>query len=201
MARVTTTGSGSGTERPSRAASDKAGSGRPGAPRQAAGKGVPAGRPADPKPVAKSTDDKPGTGGKAGDKPASTKASRPAPPKPSRQTPAAPPKAPRGSYIREVYQELRKVTWPTPKELSRMTQVVLATVVIFGFLIGGLDLLLSLIVKPIYSQIDSGAPSASPQPQFTPVPTSAGTPSAGATTSSGAASTITVSPPVPTATP
>jgi preprotein translocase subunit SecE len=100
---------------------------------------------------------------------------------------ATPARTDRASYVVEVYQELRKTTWPTPRELRRMTEVVIATVILFGLLIGGLDLLLSVIVKPLYTQIGS-TPASTAQPTFTPVPaitaTPAATAAAGATTSS-----------------
>jgi len=42
-------------------------------------------------------------------------------------------------FIREVYDELRKVVWPTWGELYRYTLVVLVTVDILGAFIGGVD--------------------------------------------------------------
>jgi preprotein translocase subunit SecE len=47
-----------------------------------------------------------------------------------------------GQFLREVYDELRKVVWPTWGELYRYTLVVLFTVVILGVFIGGVDYLL-----------------------------------------------------------
>jgi len=67
--------------------------------------------------------------------------------------PAVPPRPERGdNYFKEVYQELRKVSWPTRGELLRMTQVVLATVVLFSVVIGLADLILSVVVKQLYTQ-------------------------------------------------
>lgn len=48
----------------------------------------------------------------------------------------------RSGFIREVYEELRKVVWPTWGELYRYTLVVLVTVAILGLFIGGVDYLL-----------------------------------------------------------
>ncbi|HKW70709.1 MAG TPA: preprotein translocase subunit SecE [Candidatus Dormibacteraeota bacterium] len=48
-----------------------------------------------------------------------------------------------GQFLREVYDELRKVVWPTPGELYRYTLVVLFTVVLLGIFIGGTDYFLS----------------------------------------------------------
>ena len=75
------------------------------------------------------------------------KAKAPSRPDPRRLTP---PKAERGNYFVEVYQELRKVSWPKGNELRRMTSVVVLTVLIFSLIIGGVDLILSIIVKPLY---------------------------------------------------
>jgi preprotein translocase subunit SecE len=52
---------------------------------------------------------------------------------------------------REIASELSKVVWPTWPELVRMTGVVIVTVIIFSILIGGADLLLSVVVKQLYS--------------------------------------------------
>ena len=70
----------------------------------------------------------------------------------SRRPPAAPPRVERSNYFAEVYQELKKVSWPNRVELVRMTQIVIATVVIFAFLIGGVDFLLSLAVRQLYNK-------------------------------------------------
>ena len=45
-------------------------------------------------------------------------------------------------FLRDVYDELRKVVWPTPGELYRYTLVVIFTVVVLGVFIGGVDYLL-----------------------------------------------------------
>ncbi|WP_315168360.1 preprotein translocase subunit SecE [Metaclostridioides mangenotii] len=54
-------------------------------------------------------------------------------------------------YLKETRQELKRVTWPTGKELFKNTGVVLAVVVSFTIIVWGLDTglswLLSLIVK------------------------------------------------------
>ena len=72
---------------------------------------------------------------------------------PSKQrTPVAAPRAERGNYFVEVWQELKKVSWPTRVELTRMTQIVLTTVIIFALLIGAVDLILSVVVKQLYVQ-------------------------------------------------
>ncbi len=52
-----------------------------------------------------------------------------------------------GQFLREVYDELRKVVWPTGGELYRYTLVVIFTVIILGVFIGGTDFLLSEAAK------------------------------------------------------
>jgi preprotein translocase subunit SecE len=52
-----------------------------------------------------------------------------------------------GRFLREVYDELRKVVWPTPGELYRYTLVVIFTVLVLGLFIGGTDFLLGQITK------------------------------------------------------
>ena len=52
-----------------------------------------------------------------------------------------------GRFLRDVYDELRKVVWPTWGELYRYTLVVIATVIILGGFIGGVDYGLTLILR------------------------------------------------------
>jgi preprotein translocase subunit SecE len=65
-------------------------------------------------------------------------------------------------YFRGVAEELRKVVWPERPELLRMTGIVIATVLLFGALIGGTDYLLSLGVSHVYSS--SSVVTATPTP-------------------------------------
>lgn len=44
-------------------------------------------------------------------------------------------------FLKEVKAELTKVVWPTRDQVIRFTLVVIAVSVIFGFYIGGLDLI------------------------------------------------------------
>ena len=52
-----------------------------------------------------------------------------------------------GRFIREVFDELRKVVWPTWGELYRYTLVVIVTVAILGVFIGGVDYGISEILR------------------------------------------------------
>jgi len=55
------------------------------------------------------------------------------------------------SFLSEVRTELKKVTWPSRKEVYQTTLVVIATSVFFGFYLWALDLgfsrVLSLVLK------------------------------------------------------
>ena len=50
-------------------------------------------------------------------------------------------------FLRDVYDELRKVVWPTGGELYRYTLVVVFTVLLLGLFIGGTDFFLSEAAK------------------------------------------------------
>jgi preprotein translocase subunit SecE len=52
-----------------------------------------------------------------------------------------------GRFLREVYEELRKVVWPTAGELYRYTLVVIFTVAILGAFIGGADFILGEVAR------------------------------------------------------
>lgn len=54
-----------------------------------------------------------------------------------------------GRFLREVFEELRKVVWPTAGELYRYTLVVLFTVVLLGIFIGGTDYLLEQLARRV----------------------------------------------------
>lgn len=45
------------------------------------------------------------------------------------------------SFLQETQNELKKVVWPTQKEVIRLTLLVIAVSLIVGMYIGGLDLL------------------------------------------------------------
>ena len=52
-------------------------------------------------------------------------------------------------FLREVYEELRKVVWPTGPELYRYTLVVIFTVLFLGIFIGGVDYLLGGVAQRV----------------------------------------------------
>jgi len=75
-------------------------------------------------------------------------------------------------YFRGVWEELKKVVWPTRDELLRMTGIVIATVLLFAVIIGGADYILSLGVKQaVTQQAAATTPLPTTVPVTTPVPT------------------------------
>ena len=62
-----------------------------------------------------------------------------------REEPTAQPGA--FQFLREVYDELRKVVWPTWGELYRYTLIVIFTVALLGSFIGGVDYGLGELTK------------------------------------------------------
>ncbi len=46
-----------------------------------------------------------------------------------------------GQFLGDVRSELRKVVWPTPEQLTRLTVITIALSVAMGFLLGGVDYL------------------------------------------------------------
>lgn len=50
-------------------------------------------------------------------------------------------------YIKGVFEELRRVTWPSFNEVNRYTWTVLMTVVLFGIFFGIVDLGFSTLIN------------------------------------------------------
>ena len=64
---------------------------------------------------------------------------------------------PLARFMREVYDELRKVVWPTGGELYRYTLVVVATVIVIAAFIGAVDYAVGELVKRyVYSGVTPG---------------------------------------------
>jgi len=51
------------------------------------------------------------------------------------------------AFLTEVRSELKKSTWPSRKEVSSTTLVVIATSIFFGFYLWGLDLVFSRVLS------------------------------------------------------
>lgn len=54
-------------------------------------------------------------------------------------------------FLKEVRQELRKVIWPTRKELATYTVVVLVTVVVLTSYVFGLDVVFSRFILNVFT--------------------------------------------------
>ena len=50
-------------------------------------------------------------------------------------------------FLREVRSELEKIVWPTRKETTRLTSLVILLSLIVGIYVGGLDFLFTSIVN------------------------------------------------------
>jgi preprotein translocase subunit SecE len=61
------------------------------------------------------------------------------------------------TFLTQVRNELERVTWPTQREVYATTIVVVATSVIFGLYLWGIDLLLSQAVSWIFRMMGAGA--------------------------------------------
>jgi preprotein translocase subunit SecE len=53
----------------------------------------------------------------------------------------------RFKFFRDIFAELKKVTWPTWRQTAYLTTVVIVTCMTVGLLLGGLDYGLSEAVK------------------------------------------------------
>jgi preprotein translocase subunit SecE len=49
-------------------------------------------------------------------------------------------------WWRETVGELRKVTWPTPREAWRLTKIVIMVMIVMGVILGGLDFLFTKLI-------------------------------------------------------
>jgi preprotein translocase subunit SecE len=50
-------------------------------------------------------------------------------------------------WVMDIISELRKVTWPTRAETAHLTIVVIVVSILFGVLLGGVDLIFSWFVE------------------------------------------------------
>jgi preprotein translocase SecE subunit len=50
------------------------------------------------------------------------------------------------NYLQEVLVELKKTTWPTKEEATRLTLVVIVVITVLGAYMGALDYILSAVV-------------------------------------------------------
>lgn len=54
-------------------------------------------------------------------------------------------------YIKGVFQELKRVNWPTFSEVNRYTWTVIVMVILFGLYFGGVDLGFSTLINWLIS--------------------------------------------------
>jgi preprotein translocase subunit SecE len=54
-----------------------------------------------------------------------------------------------GEYLNDTRAELRKVVWPTREQAQTLTIIVLIVVVAMTMLLGGMDFILSIVLKLI----------------------------------------------------
>ena len=52
-------------------------------------------------------------------------------------------------FLRETQDELRKVTWPTRAEVTRLTGVVIIVSLAVGLFVGGLDFIFAQILQQV----------------------------------------------------
>ena len=57
-----------------------------------------------------------------------------------------------GEFFAEVRAEMKRVTWPTQKEVYATTVVVILTSLFFGLYLFGVDLALNAIVQQIFAR-------------------------------------------------
>lgn len=55
------------------------------------------------------------------------------------------------NFVKEVRNELTKVTWPTRPDTIRLTLIVIAISVVAGLYLGGLDLIFTQMLKLLVS--------------------------------------------------
>jgi preprotein translocase subunit SecE len=64
---------------------------------------------------------------------------------------------------RNIYEELRKVVWPTREELIKMTGVVIATVIVVAIVLGAIDYAFSKALLPLeFNTTPGSAPPGRP---------------------------------------
>jgi preprotein translocase subunit SecE len=55
--------------------------------------------------------------------------------------------APAVKFVRETYDELKQVVWPTRNDVIRLTLIVIALSVLMGLYIGGLDWVFAKVME------------------------------------------------------
>jgi preprotein translocase subunit SecE len=55
-------------------------------------------------------------------------------------------------FFKEVWVEMKRVSWLSKKEISRYTLIVIAFTFVFAVFLGGLDFLFSYLLKKFITQ-------------------------------------------------
>lgn len=55
-----------------------------------------------------------------------------------------------GKFFRDQKAEIKKIVWPSKKQIINNTAIVLAATAIFAVVTGGFDWLIGMIVRAIY---------------------------------------------------
>ena len=66
------------------------------------------------------------------------------------QSPAARPKRSRFAFVGDIVGELRKVVWPTRREATRLTIMVLIVCVAVGIVLGAIDYGFAELVTKVF---------------------------------------------------
>jgi len=56
----------------------------------------------------------------------------------------------RFALFKDIYDELKKVTWPTRREGLRLTVMVIIVCIVLGIFLGAIDLGFSELVKKVF---------------------------------------------------
>jgi preprotein translocase subunit SecE len=56
----------------------------------------------------------------------------------------------RFSFFKDIYDELKKVTWPSRKDGFRLTLMVIILCVVMGIFLGAIDLGFSELIKAVF---------------------------------------------------
>jgi preprotein translocase subunit SecE len=59
-------------------------------------------------------------------------------------------KSSRFAVVRDIFDELKKVVWPSRKETTRLTVMVIGLVIVMGIFLGALDFGFSQLVAKVF---------------------------------------------------
>ena len=53
------------------------------------------------------------------------------------------------TFFKQSYAELKKVSWPSRETTIRYTTIVIVSSIVLGFVIGGIDYVLTIVVEKV----------------------------------------------------